>query len=149
MESATVGHSAGIVEEPQLKANAITFLSNIVIGVASTAPAYSLASSLGLARPRSASTSARGWCRVHPDDHDRGGVLLDEPRRSGLRHNVLLGHEGDGPVARLDGRLGIFVTDVLVMPSLSFIAGKYTFALFGNNNPSLFWVTVIGVRNTN
>ena len=33
---------------PDLKKNAITFLSNIVIGVASTAPGYSLAATLGL-----------------------------------------------------------------------------------------------------
>ena len=35
------------VEDKGLKKNAISFVSNIVIGVASTAPAYSLAATLG------------------------------------------------------------------------------------------------------
>src|ERR1039458_1992529 len=49
MESATVGQpAAGIqVEDKGLKKNAISFLSNIVIGVASTAPGYSMAATLG------------------------------------------------------------------------------------------------------
>jgi hypothetical protein len=50
MESASVaagGVSAG-TGGASLKKNAITFLSNIVIGVASTAPGYSLAATLGL-----------------------------------------------------------------------------------------------------
>ena len=48
MEGATLAEPAGItVEDKGLKKNAITFLSNIVIGVASTAPAYSLAATLG------------------------------------------------------------------------------------------------------
>ncbi len=36
----------------------------------------------------------------------RGGVLLHEPRRARLRHHLHLGHPGDGPSARLAGRLG-------------------------------------------
>lgn len=35
------------VDQPQLKRGAITYLSNIVIGVASTAPGYSLAATIG------------------------------------------------------------------------------------------------------
>src|SRR6478736_9456037 len=39
--------ASGRVESKGLKKNAIGFLSNVVIGVASTAPAYSLAATLG------------------------------------------------------------------------------------------------------
>jgi len=39
------------VEDKGLKKNAIGFLSNVVIGVASTAPAYSLAATLGFIVP--------------------------------------------------------------------------------------------------
>src|SRR5271165_1587601 len=43
------GPSGGVApKEKGLKKNAISFLSNIVIGVASAAPAYSLASALGV-----------------------------------------------------------------------------------------------------
>src|ERR1700756_305889 len=39
--------ATGRVEDKGLKRNAIGYVSNIVIGVASTAPAYSLAATLG------------------------------------------------------------------------------------------------------
>src|SRR5580658_9709862 len=49
VESASLAEPAGgiHVEDKGLKKNAISFLSNIVIGVASTAPAYSMAATLG------------------------------------------------------------------------------------------------------
>jgi hypothetical protein len=49
VETATVAeHAGGIqVEDKGLKKNAITFVSNVVIGVASTAPGYTLAATLG------------------------------------------------------------------------------------------------------
>jgi amino acid transporter len=34
---------------------------------------------------------------------------------------------------------------VIVMANLSQVAGLYSFQLFGNNSPSTFWVTVVGV----
>src|SRR5262249_6026930 len=39
--------ATGTVEDKGLKKSAIGFLSNVVIGVASTAPAYSMAATLG------------------------------------------------------------------------------------------------------
>src|SRR5947208_9722938 len=45
MDTAAVAHSR--VPDKGLKANALGFASNVVIGVASTAPAYSLAATLG------------------------------------------------------------------------------------------------------
>ena len=38
----------GSADQKGLKTNAISFISNVVIGVASTAPGYSLAATLGL-----------------------------------------------------------------------------------------------------
>ena len=48
-EAAVVSEPAatGRVEDKGLKKNAIGYISNVVIGVASTAPAYSLAATLG------------------------------------------------------------------------------------------------------
>src|ERR1700757_423227 len=46
MERATAGAPI-TVQDKGLKKDAITFLSNVVIGVASTAPGYSLAATLG------------------------------------------------------------------------------------------------------
>src|ERR1700692_3583317 len=47
LPSAFGAPASGRVEDKGLKKNAIGYLSNIVIGVASTAPAYSLAATLG------------------------------------------------------------------------------------------------------
>ena len=44
---ATATGSPGQPDQKGLKPNAISFISNVVIGVASTAPAYSLAAVLG------------------------------------------------------------------------------------------------------
>jgi len=62
-EAAAVAGSAASSEvvDKGLKKNAIGYISNIVIGVASTAPAYSLAATLGFhrARPRGGHARAR------------------------------------------------------------------------------------------
>ena len=56
---------------------------------------------------RGGCAGARGAARVlRPDVPDRVGVLLHEPRRSGLRHHFLVDHAGDGPEPRMGGRLG-------------------------------------------
>lgn len=47
MESASVAQPAGAGGGKGLKANAIGYISNVVIGVASTAPGYSIAATLG------------------------------------------------------------------------------------------------------
>ena len=56
--------ASGQVESKGLKRNAIGYVSNIVIGVASTAPAYSLAATLGfiVADPGVAHARARPCC---------------------------------------------------------------------------------------
>ena len=100
---ATVTPPSPAVGDKGLKKDALGFVSSVVIGVASTAPGYSLAASLGFVVAvagvglQAPAVLLRG---VHPDAADRVGVLLHEPRRPGLRHDVLLGHEGDGPVVR-------------------------------------------------
>ncbi len=148
MESATVAEHAGAikVEDKGLKKNAISFLSNIVIGVASTAPAYSLAATLGAVAgfvavggpaimivafiPMLFIAAAYYW--MNRADPDCGTTFSWVSRAMGPRLGWM-------------GGWAIVVTDIIVMPSLAAIAGLYTFQLFGNNNPSTFEVTVIGV----
>jgi amino acid transporter len=50
-----------------------------------------------------------------------------------------------GPWLGWQGGWAIVVADVLVMPSLSQVAGQYSCALFGVNNPSVLLVTIIGI----
>ncbi len=131
---------------PQLKQNAISFLSNIVIGVASTAPAYSLAATLGFVAAYVAFAGpaimivafipmlliAASYYYLNRADPDCGTTFAWVTKAMGPRLGWM-------------GGWGIFVTDVIVMPNLAAIAGQYTFALFGNNSPSTFEVTVVGV----
>ena len=148
MESATVAEHAGAiqVEDKGLKKNAISFLSNIVIGVASTAPAYSLAATLGgvagfvaLGGPAIMIVAfvpmlfiAAAYYWMNRADPDCGTTFSWVSRAMGPRLGWM-------------GGWAIVVTDIIVMPSLAAIAGQYTFQLFGNSNPSTFEVTVVGV----
>jgi amino acid transporter len=134
------------VEDKGLKKNAITFLSNVVIGVASTAPAYSLAATLGGVAgfvafgapaimivafiPMVLIASAYYW--MNRADPDCGTTFSWVTRAMGPRLGWM-------------GGWAIVVTDIIVMPSLAAIAGAYTFQLFGNSSPTTFEVTLIGV----
>ena len=147
MESASLTPPAGIeVEDKGLKRNAISFVSNIVIGVASTAPAYSLAATLGGIAGFAAFGGpaimivafipmlfiAAAYYYMNRADPDCGTTFSWVTRAIGPRWGWM-------------GGWGIIVTDVIVMPSLAAIAGQYSFQLFGNNNPSTFEVTLVGV----
>jgi amino acid transporter len=148
MESATLAQpTSGIqVEDKGLKKNAISFISNIVIGVASTAPAYSLAATLGgiagfaaLGAPAVMIVAfipmlfiAAAYYFMNRADPDCGTTFSWVTRAM-------------GPRAGWMGGWGIIVTDIIVMPSLAAIAGLYTFQLFGNNSPTTFEVTAVGV----
>jgi amino acid transporter len=147
VESASIaGGRAEGADAPQLKTGAITFLSNVVIGVASTAPAYSLAATLGGIAGFVAFGSpaimlvgflpmlciAAAYYYLNRADPDCGTTFSWVTKAMGPRLGWL-------------GGWGIIVTDIIVMPNLAGIAGLYSFQLFGNNSPSTFEVTVIGV----
>jgi amino acid transporter len=151
MESASVTetpHGGITVEDKGLKKNAITFVSNIVIGVASTAPAYSLAATLGfiaavgglgLQSPAVVLVAffpmaciAAAYYYMNRADPDCGTTFSWMTRAM-------------GPWFGWQGGWAIVVADVLVMPSLASVAGNYTFQLFGNSSPTNLEVTVVGI----
>ena len=125
--------ASGHVESKGLKSNAIGYLSNIVIGVASTAPAYSLAATLGfiVADPGVATHApgvllasfvpmlliALGYRYLNKADPDSGTTFAWTTRAFG---------PGTGWV----NGWAIFLADVLVMASLAYVAAIYTFKLF-------------------
>ncbi|HUO49248.1 MAG TPA: APC family permease [Acidimicrobiales bacterium] len=131
-----------------LKVGALGLLSTLVIGVASVAPAYSLAASLGLVTSSVGFFSpsvmflafipmlfiAAAYYYMNRADPDCGTTFTWVTRAM-------------GPKSGWIGGWAILVTDLVVMPSLASIAGQYTFSLFGLNGlaSSTFWVTVIGV----
>ena len=105
--SATAVAQPGAAGSKGLKTGALGFISNVVIGVASTAPAYSLAVSLGLvAAAVGIASPAIMWLAFLPDALHRDLLLLHEPRGSRLRHQLHLGDHGDGAAPGLDDRLG-------------------------------------------
>ncbi|HEU0249255.1 MAG TPA: APC family permease [Solirubrobacteraceae bacterium] len=126
--------ASGEVVDKGLKKDAIGYLSNLVIGVASTAPAYSLAATLGfivavsgvgLHAPAVLLVSfvpmlliAGAYRGLNRADPDAGTTFAWTTRALGPSMGWVNGW-------------GIFLADVLVMASLAQIAGIYTFKLFG------------------
>ena len=117
-----------------LKSGALGYISNLVIGVASTAPGYSLAATLGFVvavggmgfhAPAVMIVSfipmlliAAAYYYMNRADPDCGTSFTWVTRAMGPRLGWLTGW-------------AIVVTDVIVMAALAYIAGVYTFLLFG------------------
>lgn len=148
MESASLADSDAIkVEQPQLKKGAISFATNIVISVASVAPGYSLAATLGFiaAVPGLGYQSpaailiaffpmafiAAAYYFMNRADPDCGTTFAWVTK-------------GMGPWMGWQAGWAIVVADVLVMPSLADVAGNYSFQLFGIT-PTTFEVVVVGI----
>ena len=145
MESASVAagnvpESGGAKEGGKgLKTGAIGYVSNLVIGIASTAPAYSLAVTLGfvtavagmgLHAPAVMIVSfipmlliAAAYNYMNKADPDCGTSFTWVTRALGPRLGWLTGWV-------------IVAADVIVMATLAYIAGVYTFLLFGLNAAS-------------
>jgi amino acid transporter len=149
MTAAVAESSAGT--EKGLKGGALGLWSTVVVGVASTAPAYSLAATLGfivffvgvhtpivviLAFIPMWMISV-GYSELNKADPDCGTSFTWATRMFGPRVGWYL------------GGWGIIASDVLIMASLAQIAGQYVFLLFGANgiggDPSSGWVLLVGL----
>ncbi len=134
-EAAAASGSAATsqVVDKGLKKNAIGYISNVVIGVASTAPAYSLAATLGfIVADPGVTTHAPGvllasfvpiflvslaYRYLNRADPDAGTSFAWTTRAFGPGMGWMNGW-------------AIFLADVLVMASLAYVAATYTFKLF-------------------
>ncbi|MGH2831950.1 MAG: APC family permease [Solirubrobacteraceae bacterium] len=131
--STPMTQTSGVIDKG-LKKNAIGYLSNLVIGVASTAPAYSLAATLGFIVADPGITThapavllasfvpmlaiSLGYRYLNRADPDAGTTFAWTTRAFGPSMGWLNGW-------------AIFLADALVMASLAYIASIYTFKLFG------------------
>ena len=137
-----------------LKTGALGLISSIVVGIASTAPAYSLAASLGFVVATTNGGSIVGvkapaimllafipmffiaiaYSELNKAEPDCGTTFTWASRAF-------------GPWVGWLGGWGIIAADVIVMANLSQIAGSYTFQLFGLDSlaASTFWTTVAGI----
>ena len=154
---ATLHETAGPAEEvvdKGLKSGALGLISSVVMGVASTAPAYSLAATLGfIAVVRGIGFHAPlialaafvpmllcsiAYSEMNKADPDCGTTFTWATRAF-------------GPRTGWAGGWAIVAADVLVMASLAQVAGQYVFFLFqGPNsaiggNPASGWVLLVGV----
>lgn len=159
MSSTITPATGGAVDGKGLKGGALGLLSSVVVGVASTAPAYSLAASLGFIVAS-------------------GGALLAGVKAPGIvllafipmyfiavAYQELNKAEPDcgttftwatrafGPVTGWMGGWGIIAADVIVMANLAQIAGSYSFTFVGQLGipgvaelaDSTLWSTVAGL----
>jgi amino acid transporter len=149
-----------VAADKGLKSGALGLLSSVVIGVASTAPAYSLAASLGFVV---ATTNGDGIVGVKAP-----AILLlafVPMFLIAIAYQELNRAEPDcgttftwatrafGPWVGWMGGWGIIAADVIVMANLSQIAGSYSFLLADKLGwhsaadlaSSTFWSTVAGV----
>ncbi len=137
-------------QEKGLKSGALGLISSTVVGVASTAPAYSLAATLGFVVVAIGLQSpivtiiafipmlliAYGYKELNNADPDCGTTFTWGVRTFGPKTGWL-------------GGWAIVAADVLVMASLAQVAGQYVFLLFNANgigqNPSSGWVLLVGI----
>jgi amino acid transporter len=122
-----------------LKPNAIGYISNLVIAIASTAPAYSLAATLGF-------IVAVGGVGVHAPAVLIVAFIPILFVSIGYRFFNLADPDAGTTFAWVTRTFGpqlgwingwaIFLADIIVMASLSEIASNYTFLLFGWNKPT-------------
>ncbi|HXB38125.1 MAG TPA: APC family permease [Acidimicrobiales bacterium] len=137
--------------EKGLKGGALGLISSTVVGVASTAPAYSLAATLGfvviyingLQAPIITILAfipmlliSYGYKEMNYADPDCGTTFTWATRAF-------------GPKSGWFGGWAIVAADILVMASLAQVAGQYVFLLFNANGignaPNSGWVLVVGV----
>lgn len=157
--TSTVSAPSTEVDSKGLKGGALGLLSSVVVGVASTAPAYSLAASLGFIVAS-------------------GGALLAGVKAPGIvllafipmyliavAYQELNKAEPDcgttftwatrafGSVTGWMGGWGIVIADVIVMANLAAVAGSYSFTFLGDLgltgisglSGDVFWSTVAGL----
>ncbi|MEY9871319.1 amino acid transporter [Streptacidiphilus sp. MAP12-33] len=131
-----------------LRDGALGLFSSVAIGLASAAPAYSLAATLGLIVAGVGLQApiitilafipmlliAYAYKEMNAVDPDCGTTFTWAARAFGPRTGWM-------------GGWGIIVADIIVMANLAQIAGGYTFQLFGFDGlaNSTLWTTVAGV----
>jgi amino acid transporter len=140
----------GQICDKGLKSGALGLVSSIVIGVASTAPAYSLAATLGFVAILAGTQTvivvilafvpillvSIGYKELNKREPDCGTTFTWATKAFGPKTGWL-------------GGWGIIAADILVMASLAQVAGQYFFILVGahgiGGDATSGWVLVVGI----
>lgn len=154
MTAHVTGTDTAPPEAKGLKKGALGLLGSMVMGVASTAPAYSLAASLGYVVIVANGDGIVGikaplimvlafipmyfiavaYAELNKAEPDCGTTFTWAARAFGPRIGWM-------------GGWGIIIADIIVMANLAQIAGSYSFSLVGADKfaASVFWSTVAGI----
>jgi amino acid transporter len=151
--SVPASSTGGTVESKGLKGGALGLTGSVVVGLASTAPAYSLAASLGVVVATGAGLKAPAimllafipmyfiavaYKELNEAEPDCGTTFTWATRAF-------------GPIVGWMGGWGIIVADVIVMANLAAVAGAYSFTLadeagiHNSLDSNTFWSTVAGL----
>ncbi len=130
-----------------LKTGALGLISVTVIGVASTAPGYSLAAGIGGIAGEVGNKIpiimilafipmffiAKAYEKLNSADPDCGTIFTWMTRAVGPRSGFITGW-------------GVIIADLLIMPNLAGISGSYLFKLFGAHGlaESTYWTVLLG-----
>src|SRR5690349_3338117 len=163
MTTEVAGPTGGAVESKGLKSGALGLASTVVIGVASTAPAYSLAATLGFVTFYvGLKAPAVMWLAFIPMGCIAAAFFYLNRADPDCGTNFSWVTRAMGPRTGWLGGWSSMMADLIVMPSLAFIAAKYSFLLFGwdgiaNNTFALLvlgvafimgmtWICVVGIE---
>jgi len=135
----------GAVDSKGLKEGALGLASATVVGVASTAPAYSLAATLGFVTYYVGSKApAVMWIAFLPMACIASAFFYLNRADSDCGTNFSWVTRAMGPRTGWLGGWSSMMADLIIMPSLAYIAAKYTFLLFGwENLASNTWCTLL------
>ena len=156
-------HKGGAVESKGLKAGALGLASATVVGVASTAPGYSIAASLGFVTAYVGfKAPAVMWIAFIPMGCIAAAFFYLNRADPDCGTNFAWVTRAMGPRTGWLGGWSSMMADLIIMPSLALIAAQYTFLLFGLDNlanntgarsPSascsswaMTWICVVGIE---
>ncbi|MEU0495530.1 APC family permease [Mycobacterium sp. NPDC006124] len=147
--------TAGTVDSKGLKGGSLGLLSSVVVGMASTAPAYSLAAVLGLIVASGAGVKAASIVLLAFVPIYLIAVAYQELNKAepDCGTTFTWASRAFGPLIGWMGGWGIIAADVIVMANLAQIAGAYSFTFVGDLGwsaaadlaNSTLWSTVAGV----
>ena len=155
--------TGGVTESKGLKAGALGLASATVVGVASTAPAYSIAASLGFVTFYVGfKAPAIMWIAFIPMGCIAAAFFYLNRADPDCGTNFAWVTRSMGPRTGWLGGWSSLMADLIIMPSLALIAAKYTYLLFGfdglaNNDwwnlalgivfiMGMTWICVVGIE---
>ncbi len=140
-------HAESVAGSKGLKAGALGLVATTVIAVASTAPGYSLAASLGFITDETGVKAASIiWIAFVPMACIAAAFYYLNKADADCGTTFAWGTRAFGPRTGWIGSWGLIMADLVIMPNLAGISGSYLLLLFGleDQASNFVWVTALG-----